>query len=128
MLLVSIKAPSAVCIKDTASLALRTAWSRPLICEVIFEAMARPAASSCALLMRTPVDNLSMAVDMERSFATRAYRASNEDTFVLIVVMLFPLNFNLASLLVGELLVATHFTYLLPEEKEAILKAAGLFF
>jgi len=38
-------------------------------------------------LMRTPVDNLSMAVDMERSFATRAYRASNEDTFVLIVVM-----------------------------------------
>ena len=78
--------------------------------------------------MRTPVDSLSMAVDMERSLATRAFRASNEDTFVLIVVMLFPLNFNLPSLLVGQLLVATDFTYLLPEEKEAILKAAGLFF
>ena len=35
---------------------------------------------------------------------------------------------HLASLLVGQLLVATDFTYLLPEEKEAILKAAGLFF
>ena len=79
--------------------------------------MARPAASSCAVLMRTPVDNLSMAVDLERSLTTRAYRASNEDTFVLIVVMLFPLNFNLASLLLGQLLVATHFTYLLPEKK-----------
>jgi len=50
-----------------------TAWSRPLICEVIFEAMARPAASSLALLMRTPVDSLSIEVDMVRSFATSAF-------------------------------------------------------
>jgi hypothetical protein len=92
MLLVSIKAPSAVCIKDTASLALRTAWSRPLICEVIFEAMARPAASSLALLMRTPVDSLSIEVDMARSFDTSAFFASMEDTFVLIDVMLFLLD------------------------------------
>jgi hypothetical protein len=69
-----------------------------------------------------------MAVDIERSLATSAFFANNEETFVLIVVMLFLLNFNLASLLVGQLLVATHFTYLLPKEKEAILKAAGLFF
>jgi hypothetical protein len=54
--------------------------------------MARPAASSFALLMRTPVDNLSMAVDIERSFATSAFFASNEETFVLIVVMLLLLS------------------------------------
>ncbi len=40
----------------------------------------------------------------------------------------FIQSFNLASLLLGQLLVATHFTYLLPEKKEASLQAAGLFF
>jgi len=36
------------------SLALRAAWLRPLICDVKRVAMARPAASSLALLMRRP--------------------------------------------------------------------------
>ena len=40
----------------------------------------------------------------------------------------FIQSLNLASLLVGQLLVATHFTYLLPEKNEASLQAAGLFF
>jgi hypothetical protein len=42
--------------------------------------------------MRTPVDSLSMEVDMERSFDTSAFFASMEDTFVLIAVMLFLLS------------------------------------
>ena len=40
----------------------------------------------------------------------------------------FIQSFNLASLFVGQLLVATHFTHLLPEKKEASLQVAGLFF
>jgi hypothetical protein len=40
----------------------------------------------------------------------------------------FIQSFNLASLLVSQLLVATHFTYLLSEKKEASLQVADLFF
>jgi hypothetical protein len=54
--------------------------------------MARPAASSLALLTRTPVDSLSIEVDIARSFDTSAFFASMEDTFVLIDVMLFLLD------------------------------------
>jgi hypothetical protein len=42
--------------------------------------------------MRTPVDSLSMDVDIERSFATSAFFAVMEDTFVLMAVMLFLLD------------------------------------
>jgi hypothetical protein len=48
--------PSAVCAREMPSLALREAWLRPLICEVMRAEMARPAASSLALLMRRPED------------------------------------------------------------------------
>ena len=44
------------------SLALRMAWFMPRTWLVIEVAMARPAASSFALLMRLPVDRRSMAV------------------------------------------------------------------
>jgi hypothetical protein len=49
-------------------------------------------------------------------------------SYGLLVETAFIQSFNLASLLVGQLLLATHFTYLLPEKKEASLQAAGLFF
>ena len=57
-------------IAQMPSFALRTAWLRPRICEVIEEAMATPAASSLAELMRLPLDRRSMAL-MRAMFATR---------------------------------------------------------
>ena len=45
-------APSAVCTSETASCALRWAWSRPPTCAASFSLIARPAASSAALLIR----------------------------------------------------------------------------
>ncbi len=47
---------SAVCDSEIASFALFTAWLRPLICVVKRLLIARPAASSFALLMRRPED------------------------------------------------------------------------
>ena len=52
----SSSAPPAVCASDTASFALWTAWLVPLICVVNCWLIARPAASSAALLMRKPED------------------------------------------------------------------------
>ena len=49
-------APSAVCAREIPSFAFRMAWFRPLICEVKRVAIASPAASSLALLMRKPDD------------------------------------------------------------------------
>ena len=49
-------APSAVCDNDTASLALRIATFIPLTCAFMRSAIARPAESSLALLMRMPDD------------------------------------------------------------------------
>ena len=48
----SLRAPSAVCTSEIASLALRCAWARPPIWPRIFSEMARPAASSAARLTR----------------------------------------------------------------------------
>jgi hypothetical protein len=45
----------------------------------------------------------------------------------LLAATAFIQSFSLTSLLAGQLLLATHFTYLLPEKKEANLQAAGLF-
>src|SRR3984893_16305124 len=56
-------APPAVCASETASFALLTAWFTPLICAVKFELIARPAASSAALLMRKPEDKRCNACD-----------------------------------------------------------------
>src|SRR3989338_264894 len=55
-LVVSTRAPSAVCAREMPSLALRAAWFKPRIWEVKRSEMARPAASSRALLMRKPED------------------------------------------------------------------------
>src|SRR6478609_9016131 len=62
MLVTSLSEPSAVCASEMPSLLLRMPWFMPRICEVIEDAMARPAASSLALLMRLPVDRRSMAL------------------------------------------------------------------
>src|SRR5919107_5594580 len=50
------RAPSAVWAIDTPSFALRVAWFMPRICELMRSEIARPAASSLALLMRRPDD------------------------------------------------------------------------
>ena len=60
MLCTSDSAPSAVCSIEMPSCALRTAMFRPLICERIFSLMARPAASSAALLILSPVESVRM--------------------------------------------------------------------
>src|SRR6185312_4185534 len=53
---------SAVCEIEMPSFALRWAWDRPVICEPMRLAMAWPAASSAAELMRRPDDRRSIAV------------------------------------------------------------------
>ena len=60
-----LEAPSVVCASEMPSLALRTAWFRPRIWALKRSEMARPAASSLALLMRRPDDRRWMAVDSE---------------------------------------------------------------
>ena len=65
ILVLSCSAPSAVCDSEMPSLALRMAWARPRIWEVIWLEMARPAASSFALLMRKPEDRRSIEVCIE---------------------------------------------------------------
>src|SRR3546814_16108950 len=69
------------------SLALRMATDMPLICDVILLAMARPAASSLALLMRLPVDRRSSdaASDISALFEALAERIA--DTLVPIIVI-----------------------------------------
>ena len=51
-------------------------------------AMARPAASSLAELIRDPVESRSIAADMSLSLRFIASRAIIEDVFVLITVMM----------------------------------------
>jgi hypothetical protein len=55
--------------------------------------IARPAASSLAELMRTPVDSLSIVWLMVRSFLVIAFAAIFADIFVLIVAILVLLEF-----------------------------------
>jgi len=50
----ALSEPSAVWANEIPSLALRTAWLSPLIWLVNRSAIAKPAASSLALLMRKP--------------------------------------------------------------------------
>ena len=51
-------------------------------------AMARPAASSLAELIRDPVESRYIAADMSLSLRFIASRAIIEDVFVLITVMM----------------------------------------
>ena len=60
MLVDSCIAPSAVWASEMPSLALRVAWLRPRIWEVIRSEMARPAASSLAELIRRPLERRCM--------------------------------------------------------------------
>ena len=57
-----LSAPSATWASEMPSLALRAAWFMPRICVVKRSEMARPAASSLALLMRRPEDRRLMEV------------------------------------------------------------------
>ena len=76
-------APSAVCESEMASLALRAAWFRPRIWEVNRSEMARPAASSLAVLMRRPDDRRAMAVDKSPETFAELRWAVSDITLVL---------------------------------------------
>ncbi len=62
LLPISVSAPSAVCASEMPSLALRAAWFMPRIWVLKRSEIARPAASSLALLMRRPEDRRWMLV------------------------------------------------------------------
>src|SRR3546814_10174206 len=66
---------------------LRTATDNPLICDVIPVEMASPAASSAELLMRLPVESLSIACRWAASAAFAAVAARIAEMFVLMTVM-----------------------------------------
>jgi hypothetical protein len=89
--LTAASAPSAVCASEMPSLALRAAWLMPRICAVMRSAIARPAASSLALLMRRPDDRRAIAVDS--SFCVRLWLrcAFSEDRLVLIIIAIWKL-------------------------------------
>ena len=84
LLVTSASADSAVCASEMPSFALRTAWLRPRICVVKRSEMARPAASSLALLMRRPEDSRCSAWDSELCEVERLRCAVSEETLVLI--------------------------------------------
>ena len=79
------KSPSAVCASEMPSLALRWAWLVPRICEVNRSEIARPAASSLALLMRRPDDSRAMDVASEFCETPSCRCAVSELTLVLII-------------------------------------------
>jgi hypothetical protein len=81
------KLPSAVCVKEIPSFALRMAALRPRMLAVMRVLMARPAASSLALLMRTPEDKRSMAVVWFRPEVRNEFCAATALTLVLMTVM-----------------------------------------
>ena len=84
LLPISTIAPSAVWASEMPSLALRTATSRPRIWVVKRSEMARPAASSLALLMRRPEDRRWMLVASEAPLVFRLRCALSDITLVLI--------------------------------------------
>ena len=92
LLPISTMAPSAVWASEMPSLALRTATSRPRIWVLKRSEMARPAASSLALLMRRPEDRRWMLVASEAPLVFRLRCALSDITLVLITcAMGFPL-------------------------------------
>ena len=67
----------------------------PRTCEVIEVAMARPAASSLAELIRLPVDRRSMAVPSALPAEFEAFDAYSAPILVLMTFMaLFPLVYG----------------------------------
>ena len=80
----SARAPSAVCASEMPSLALRAAWLRPRICAVIRSEMARPAASSLAVLMRRPEERRCSDVASADCELLRLRCAFNDEMLVLI--------------------------------------------
>ncbi len=79
--------PSAVCVSEMPSLALRMAAEMPRIEAVMRVLMARPAASSLAELMRVPLDKRSIEVDMFRPFMRNEFCACRALMLVLIATM-----------------------------------------
>src|SRR5438552_17185933 len=80
----SPSALSAVCASEIPSLELRIAWFKPRICDVKRSEIARPAASSFALLMRRPEDRRAIAVDSESCTLPELRCALSELRLVLI--------------------------------------------
>ena len=87
LLPISPIAPSAVCDSEMPSLALRAAWSMPRIWVVKRSEMARPAASSLALLMRRPEDRRCRLVASSEPDADRLRCALSDITLVLMDCM-----------------------------------------
>ncbi|KRA48249.1 hypothetical protein ASD72_19950 [Pseudoxanthomonas sp. Root630] len=71
LLPISVSEPSATWASEMPSFALRTATSRPRIWVLKRSEMARPAASSLALLMRRPDDRRWMVVAREAPLVLR---------------------------------------------------------
>jgi len=92
MVVISSIAPSAVCIKEIPSLALRMATLKPRDWVSMRVAMFKPAASSLAELMRLPLDKRSIAVDITRLFSLRDCWAVKALTLVLITDMMLLLE------------------------------------
>ena len=95
LLVTSFSADSVVCASEMPSLALLTAWFRPLIWVVKRVEMARPAASSFALLMRMPEDRRSIAVASLLCEAARFFWAFSELMLVLTLMTMGILRIEL---------------------------------
>jgi hypothetical protein len=87
----SLSAPSAVCAIEMPSLALRTPCCMPWICAVMVVVMARPAASSLALLMRLPVDRRCIATPVCCDAVIEALAARSAAILVLMTAI-FPFS------------------------------------
>ena len=83
LLVISARAPSPVCASEIPSLALRVAWFKPRIWVVKRSEIAKPAASSLALLMRRPDDRRWSAVDRAVCDVFRLRCEFSEAMFVL---------------------------------------------
>src|SRR3989344_4519407 len=84
-------APSSTCAREIPSFALRTAWFRPRIWLVKRSEIARPAASSLALLIRKPDDRRWMAVFSDIWLVPRLRWAVSELMLVLMVAAMAKL-------------------------------------
>src|SRR5690606_21821681 len=91
LLVTSPSAASAVGTSEMPSLALRAAWLRPRIGVVKRSEIARPAASSLALLMRSPEDRRCREVASEDCEVVRLRWALSDITLVLMTCMAFSL-------------------------------------
>ena len=78
-------APSAVCASEMPSFALRAAWFRPRIWVVKRSEIARPAASSFALLMRSPEESRAIEV-ASWSCTLPALRCALSDEMLVLMV------------------------------------------